>query len=300
MRNKRNIGIIVVVVVVIVAIITATLSLNGKGNDETTSPSGETASSPSQEQSVPSNGENTPGARIGNTQRSWPETSGKVNDSAHEEVGKYSVDPLGRPVWTPIEHDGDLPTSDQLEKSTAPAACETKTPALEGKTQIQYANARYLVVNEKYGPSKVDRGVPQGYSRNQMGAVIAAMNQMVYGIYAQGDEIGYELDKELWSTSETAQDEREFLNLDEHAPRSTARAQMIPAVSGFRIVRCSDSVVTVEIAIESAESEPIVVTRMPMVWKDGDWEADFRGAADKQMVQPDASSLQDFSEVKYS
>lgn len=301
MRNKRNVGIIVAAVVVIAAIIIAAVTFSNRDENEVTPPASDTSTAPQQEPASPSvGGEDTPGARIGNKQRSWPETSGQVNDSGHEEVGQYSADPLGRPVWTPVTHDGDLPAMDQLVKDTSPKSCESDTPALEGKTQIQYANARYLAVNEKYGPSKVERGVPKGYSRNQMGAVMAAMNQMVYGLYAQGDEIGYELDKELWSTSATAQEEREFLRLDEHPPMASSRAQTIPAASAFRVVKCSDSVVTVEVAVEGAASAPIVVARVPMVWKGGDWKADFSGTADTQMMQPDVSSLQEFSEVTYS
>lgn len=271
------------------------------GNSDESVVSVETSVSTSVRTHDVSEGGNQPGAAIGNTQRSWPDSFGNVIDAAHITPGEYSVDFFGRPVWTPVNHDGDLPKHSDLVEDPDAGVCVSDTPALDGKTQIQYVNGRYLVVNDKYGPSELNRGVPEGYSRHQFGAVLAAMNQAVYGIYAQGDEIGYELDEKLWSTSQTVANERAFFKQDELPPSDDDRAKMIPAAAGFRLVSCSDNVMTVEIVLGSKEfPETMVVGRFPMVWRGDNWKADFSGVADAQMRQPNARSLDGFSKVVYS
>ncbi|WP_342319207.1 hypothetical protein [Corynebacterium mayonis] len=256
--------------------------------------------------SVPTTSETTaegtgdaPGARVGSTQRSWPDELGNRIDEAHTQPGQYSVDILGRPVWTPNNDQGDLPNEGALERQANPERCAPPMPQLDGKTQIQYLNGRYLVVNDKYGPSRLEEGVPVGYSPDPFGAVIAAMNQMGYGLYAQGDEIGYKIDEKLWSTSQTAADERAFLQQDRRPPSENARALMVPAAAGVRFQACSESVATIDVAIQAGPEEPYVVARVPMIWKEGDWRADFTGIADDQMNQADVTSLDSFETVTY-
>ena len=59
-----------------------------------------------------SSGENYPGAMLGNTQRTWPDPlRGFYDDTPHATPGTYSVDWVWqRPVWTPVNHDGDFPS----------------------------------------------------------------------------------------------------------------------------------------------------------------------------------------------
>lgn len=289
------------------AVLATTLALSvaacsSTSNNDVSSPSSSEQSLPTTGNSAPPSGSerNQPGAKIGNTQRSWPHLLKGDVDSQHAIPGRYSADILGRPVWTPINHDGDFSASDDVEHSTSPQACSSRTPDLPGKTQIQYVNARYLVVNDKYGPTRMVEGVPEGYSRNQFGAVLATMNQIIYGTPAQGDEIGYKIDEKLWSTSQYVAKQREFKKLGEHGPNDDSRAEMYPAVSGFRVVSCSDDVVTVDVAIWFSDTLPVTVGRVPMFWRDGDWHADFSGVADKQMTQPDEKNLNGFSKVVYS
>lgn len=146
-------------------------------------------------------GENLPGAAVGNKQRTWPSILGEYDDSAHATPGKTSASWMHqRPVWTPINHDGDFPKKSDLKNSMA--QCDKPDSiTLDGKTQQQYANARYLVVNDQAGPTKSVRGVPRGYAHTPQGAIVSAINTVTYGRPDVGDEVGYEAEKQLWATS---------------------------------------------------------------------------------------------------
>lgn len=242
---------------------------------------------------------NFPGALIGNAQRTWPDKSGKIDDSGHKTPGQYSPDMFQqRPVWTPINHDGDLPKKSGLKDGFEGCKNPDKI-TLEGKTQQQYVNARYLVVNEQSGPTKMERGVPRGYAHSPQGAILATINMTYYG-RPQEDEIGVELTKTLWNSSVKAQEDL----FEDEAFMANYRPEILPSPNGFKVTQCSENIIVVETICYAQDMQ--LVTRIPMVWKGGDWQADLSGAADNQAYQESESSKlekegkKDFAEISYS
>ena len=245
-------------------------------------------------------GENLPGAAVGNKQRTWPFFE-DMDDSAHATPGKTSASWMHqRPVWTPINHDGDFPKKSDLKNSMA--QCDKPDSiTLDGKTQQQYVNARYLVVNDQAGPTKSVRGVPRGYAHTPQGAIVSAINTVTYGFPDAGDEVGYEAEKQLWATSKSAkemQDERR-----EPFNNERARAELTEPADGFKVRTCSDDLVVVEVVMagidnQAGEAPETVVARVPMAWSDGDWIPDFSGTGDDQLLQP-PRPLSEFTKVDY-
>ena len=310
MREERKINrtlIIgaVVTVVVTVGLVAGVMALGNKEEDESAAPS-EATPPASSENPTGDSSENVPGALVGNTQRTWPDPAGQIDDTQHANPGTYSADWMKQqPVWTPRNHDGDLPKRESLKKSAG--KCDKDGVALEGKTQQQYVNARYLVVNDQAGPSRLDRGVPRGYAHSPQGAVVAAINLFGYGMYAQGDGIGEEIDKQLWSTSKEAQEEREFRGLDSSSEerQRESRAMLMPGMDKYQVKTCSSDLVVVEVAFTQPEemqnapdAEGDIVSRVPMFWRDGDWQPDFSGSADK-LMHVETADLNTFRKVEY-
>ncbi|WP_426722048.1 hypothetical protein [Corynebacterium auriscanis] len=302
-KINRNVVIAVAILAAVALIATVVVLVKGSSKDEP--PVAQQPSETTTQQAPPS-GENYPGAMVGNTQRTWPDPSGDLDDTPHAEPGTYSADWMKQqPVWTPRNHDGDLPKKESLKEGMD--KCDKGEVSLEGKTQQQYVNARYLVVNDQAGPSRLDKGVPRGYAHSPQGAVVAAMNLAGYGVYAQGDGIGQEIDKALWTTSKTAQEKRQSLALDSSSQRDleNSRAIMHPGADKFSVKTCSPNLVVVEVAFTEGEatksnpdSEGDLVFRVPMFWRDGDWKPDFSGSADDMMVVQNAD-LSSYKKVVY-
>ncbi|GAB2499059.1 hypothetical protein CATRI_13530 (plasmid) [Corynebacterium atrinae] len=262
--------------------------------------SGDEVTAPTAEADPPAPG----GAMIDNDQRSWPDVTGGFDDTPHATPGTYSVDSYWqRPVWTPDNHDGDLPERSSFVESMD--SCSSPGGVvLEDKTQQQYVNARFLVVNEQAGPTTMTKGVPGGYAKSPQGAVVAAMNQTGYGLPAQGDEIGEEIDRALWSSSKRVAEDRDFfkLPLDEEG-MAYSRPTTVAAAHGYRLVTCSPRVMVVEVLYKAAEQGAGIpaehtVARVPLIWTDGDWKADFSGSADEQQARTTASE-EGFTQVSY-
>lgn len=297
-QRIARIALIILGVLVVAALIMVIVNvLTGADDSEQSAPATSTSAPVPAD---PADGDNSPGAAIDNTQRSWPDPMELNDDSAHQTPGQYSTEMFqSRPVWTPDNHDGDLPENSDLAQGSG--KCSDVESSLPGQSQIQYVNARYLVVNDSAGPSRMDRGVPAGYSRSPQGAVVAAMNQVGYGIPGQRDEIGNEIDRTLW---DTASEVEAPVDPDPDTMRD-ARALMVPAASAYRIVNCSESVVVVDVVQPEADgvpeglSEGATVSRLPMYWRDGDWRVDLTGRAEEQMNQPSARNLDTFTEVTY-
>lgn len=288
----------VVVLIVIIALVAVFVTRGGESNDQAEDTTQTPHTSESAEAEADS-GENLPGAAVGNTQRTWPGFSEMDDDSAHAKPGTHSVSSvLQRPVWTPKNHDGDFPSRDSLVESMD-ACKDPEAIELTGKTQQQYVNARYLAVNSEAGPTKSVRGVPRGYAHSPQGAVMSAMNAFTYGQPGAGDEIGFEAENQLWSSSKDAMEvqDRRAKDFD----NETARAELWEPPSGFRIKSCGDDVVVVEVVVGDRGLEDqvdSVVMRLPMVWKDGDWVPDMSGSAEKQMIQP-SETVENFTKVRY-
>lgn len=308
-KNKTialGITIAVAVIVLIAGIVAVVMTRTGEDNQASDQPAVE---QPQQDNQV-NNGEearpdseNLPGAMVGNTQRTWPDPIGEFDDSPHATPGQTSVDPfLNRPVFTPNNHDGDFPKKDQLKDGKCQEQIE-----LEGKTQQQYVNARYLVVNEQAGPTRSERGVPRGYAHSPQGAVAASLNQITH-MYGGGDGIGDEIDKQLWATSKQAQEEVERLADPVPGARENTRARTVPSPTAYRVVNCSDNAVVADVLLEWTDDEQMAgqagieasVVRIPMFWRDGDWTPDFSGASDEQLKPKPVNNRDEFTEVVYS
>ncbi|WP_394280752.1 hypothetical protein [Corynebacterium sp.] len=231
--------------------------------------------------SQPPTSENSPGAMVGNDQRTWPDPDGMFDDSAHAAPGTWSVDFYHqRPVWTPDNHDGDLPSKRNLVEGGF-EQCQTGDVPLNGKTTQQYVNARYLAVNDQAGPSRMEDGVPAGFAHSPQGAVMLALNAVGYGIAGQGDGIGEEIDAAWWSTYETLQKDREFRHLnDPNFDHSQVRAEPLPAAGYYNVTQCTEDVVVVEVGHDFTKaSGEAMKTTIPVYWRDGDWVPDLSGQA---------------------
>lgn len=313
--DTKKTPIIIVGVVAVIAVIAVIAFVLGRGtnvDDQAASPvvSSETTTLTSEDSGRPIDQVNTsinhPGALLGNTQRTWPQRyeDSPFNDSTHANPGTYSVDwAWQRPVWTPINHDGDFP--DQVQSGGWEQCENPEEIRLEGKTQQQYVNARYLVVNEFVGPTRLERGVPRGYAHSPQGAVVSAMNLMGYGMYDQGDEIGEEVDKALWSTSEIVKDLKKDRGEPEISILAGSRAAMIPGANAFRIKTCSENVMVIDVIHiananreENSESTYITST-VPLIWKAGEWSPNMGGGADKRL-NIEGHSSDNLIEVTYS
>lgn len=201
-------------------------------------------------------------------------------------------------VFTPNNPVGDLPARETLVD--APGQCEDVS--LTGKTQLQYVKARYLVVNSEAGPSRMDKAVPHGYAHSAAGAVVAAINQLGYGLYAQGDEVGEEIDRQLWASSRSAQAERAFKGLDRRGASDLARAQTLPGATAFKMIQCSPDLAIVEVVFGDPvldSPDATTVARVPLVWRNGDWHADFSGSNDAMLNRPGVDSLDGYTFVEY-
>ena len=247
-----------------------------------------------------SSGENYPGAMLGNTQRTWPDPAGLFDDSRHATPGTYSVDPFfQRPVWTPINHDGDFPSSTSdggWDQCKDPGAI-----SLAGKTQQQYVNARYLIVNDQAGPTRLERGVPRGYAHSPQGAVVAAMNLGAYGVMRQGDEVGEEIDKELWQSLASYQEAHARRKVEWTKERmQESRAGVVPAITHYRIQTCSEQAMVVDVSVFFPKlKDQQEAIRMPLFWRDGDWQPDFTGVKRSQETV-NINDINEYVEVMYS
>lgn len=298
-----RIFLIVAAVLLVAALIIGAVNLigrddDGDGSSEQATPAETTSPADS------ANEGDTPGAQLDSEQRSWPDPSGNFDDSQWSTPGEYSVDHYyNRPVFTPMNHDGDLPdTADLVENMDS---CTDDEVLLDGKTQQQYVNARFLSVNSQSGPTTMNNDVPGGYAHSPQGAIIAALNQLSYGLYGQGDEVGEEIDKKLWGTSKTAQEELDIKLPAEERDLTRSRADSIPGPSGYEVTTCSDNVVVVDVAnaepefVPEDDREGDRASKVTMVWRDGDWVPDFSGSADADIATARTVDAAEYTEVGY-
>lgn len=241
----------------------------------------------------------TPGAAIDGNQRSWPDVIDGDIDSQFATPGQYATEPLyARRVFTPRDPLGDLPAADALVESAD--SCDNTD--LAGTTQLQYVKARFLVVNSEAGPSRMERAVPRGYAHSPQGAIVAAINQMGYGLPAQGDEVGEEIDKELWADSAQVAQERADKNLDTQGASRLARADTMPGATGYKVISCGSDLMVVDVVYgEPADGRPetAMSARMSLRWSNDDWVVDLAGGNDGALSRPAPDSLDGYTLVEY-
>lgn len=297
---SKNKVLTVVVSLVVAGIIAAVVVgfIARAGQSEQSGEDRETTTEPSTTVSERVEAPMNEGAVVGNNQRSWPDKSGLFDDGAHATPGEYAPDMFfSRPVWTPMNHDGDFPSGTDLKER----GCEG-TNGLHGRTQQQYVNARYMVVNTEAGPTRVERAIPRGYAHSPQGAAVAAMNALSF-LPDGHDEVAKESFDQLWSSSEGARQSREFLGQGDPKHFANSRYRTVPVASGYGIVTCTKDLVVVDVAVptipENGAEEQYVVARLPMKWRDGDWTPDLSGHADGQIDQPSRDNLDGMVEVTY-
>lgn len=296
-RRLVLIGVLVVIVALLAALVIWMTSSRDDNQDDTASPE------PTTEGPQPdSSGEDTPGAQLNSDQRSWPDPTGEFDDSQWSTPGEYSVDPWhSRPVFTPHDADGDLPDQGDLTESMD--SCTDDTVRLDGTTQQQYVNARFLTVNSQAGPTTMEDSVPGGYAHSPQGAIVAALNQLTYGMFGQGDEVGEEVDKRLWSTSETVEEQLSSRLPAEERDLTAFRPDSIPGPWGYEVTTCSENIVVVDVATKQpdefgAEDQDFAV-RVTMAWRDGDWVPDFSGNSDNDINTTREVDANEYTEVRY-
>lgn len=289
---------------VVALAVSAALALAGcSKNEEEQQQAQETSSTTTAAPSTRSEQDNekdlSPGARSGVDQRSWPDPLGIYDDSSHSTPGEWSVDIYyQRPVWTPVDFEGDFPDKSALVDGGF-EQCSTGDAELEGITQ-QYVYGRYLPVSEQSGPTRMDNGVPSGYAHSPQGAVLFALAAASYGIPGLGDEIGDAVDEKWWSSYERLQAEKE--NQADY-DKSVIRAKMMPPPGFYNIVECTESVVVVEVGMDFTSTDGgTVTTTIPLYWRDGGWVPDVSGAAGARFDKGgtfDPENPAPFKEVRY-
>lgn len=295
-RRLTLIGIIVLIVALLAAGAFWALTGDDREDDEAPNPAPSAGPEPS------ANDDDTPGAQLDSEQRSWPDPLGLFDDSQWATPGEYSVDHYhNRPVFTPHSHDGDLPVRSDLVENMD--KCTDDTILLDGTTQQQYVNARMLTVNTQSGPTTMENDVPGGYAHSPQGAVVAALNQMSYGMYGQGDEVGEEIDKKLWPTSDTVQDELSDRLPAEERDLTSSRPYTSPAPWGYEVTTCSEDVVVVDVVNKESDDfaaeEGDFAARVTMIWRDGDWVPDFSGSGDRDIATARTVDAESYTEVRY-
>lgn len=286
-RRRLTIGAIIVVVVLIAAAVAWSL-IRDNDSDAPDEPAAAPTETP--QDSSGDDGEDVSGAYVGNTQRHWPRDEMPLDDSGWGTPGEYATDPLGRPLWIPEIHDGDIPN--EQKKKDAPGKCDDTT--LSGGVQQQYANGRFLAVNDSAGPFNTDYGVPAEFAHSPQGAIMAAINAVSFSYPDNYDEIGLWAAQKVWD-SERSRDVRRAEYPDNNSDILTE-----PAAPSYNVLSCSDDVVVVELstARENAEEQEVGVYRIPMIWRDGDWMA-VVGPEDESGLYNDNVDTSDFEEVSY-
>lgn len=303
-KSTKTLAVLVSITIALVVIVVGGyMALTGT-ND---SPSAESPASPlSKEKSTKNNPNdkqfpdgNTPGASVEGDQRSWPDVLDGDIDAQFATPGQYATEPVSsRRVFTPRNPLGDLPAASALVEQ--PDACENTD--LAGKTQLQYVKARFLAVNTEAGPSRMERAVPRGYAHSPQGAVMAAINQLGYGLPAQGDEVGEEIDKALWADSAQVAQERADKNLDTEGPSRLARASTMPGATGYKIISCGGDLMVVDVVYGEptpGRPETAMAARMSLRWTNNDWVVDLSGSNDAAISRPAPDSLDGYTLVDY-
>lgn len=304
-RSPRRWWLVVPIVLAVIVALVVWNSTRGSDDTTTSAPSDAPAQGPAS--STPEQ-EGTPGAFIDSTQRSWPSPGSEVDDAQYAEPGSYSVDiAYNRPVLTPVNHDGDLPSNDSLKEGMN--KCSEEKILLDGDTTQQYVNARFLAVNEFSGPTKMEKDVPRGYAHSVDGGILAALNQLGYAAPLAGDEVGIETDRELWGSSETISTALKQLPTDSRSMENS-RATVLSAPWGYKVVTCSNNVMVVDVLIKEPDnmpesrSEGSYAVKVPLKWEDDDWTPDLSGAsADADIKSPrviEADDVSSYTAVKFS
>lgn len=255
--NRKALWVIIIAVGVVVAILIGWLVGTFSGDNDPDgedhsrgqiSPNSETEATPSFEEVPPSSGE-----------------SG-FSTSTQDYLGREVLEP-NNPLGESLGEVRDVTsgTCSEGEKgSAADVSIQGTLPATLWSTED--------------GPSKLDNGVPTGYSKSPRGGVLAAWNYWV--LTNRTDDVGWEvLDNHLELTEEESESiDSEPRTSEPVDPESPSMKQIAP--TAYKVTSCSDDYIVFDVARsvdynDSGErlSDPEYVSlRMAVVWKDGDWK----------------------------
>lgn len=282
-------GVTVVAVVLIAGIVVMLRSghQHQQGSDGQLPATSSAAPSTSQEK------EDLPGAYLRNTQRHWPRSWFDLDDSAWGEPGQYATDRLGRPLWIPVNHDGDYPPVEK--KQDRPGQCDSIE--LAGTTQQQYANGRFFAVNEFAGPFEANKfSIPTNYSHSPEGAIMAAINAISFGA-TNKDEVGILAAGQLWDSEEK---DRIAALADTDEADNFSDITSNEAAPSYSVLTCTKDVVTVELTAPRVyKGAPTGIWQLPMIWRNGTWVAVIGPADEDRLYRGDVTDTTGFTEVKY-
>lgn len=204
------------------------------------------------------------------------------NTSDSDEAREVTTDLFGRRV---VEDGGQPLTGEQAESGDFCSPDEQKR-APEG-LEIQRVNGVATVWSETDGASRASEyEIPEGYAHTVAGAALAGNNWQ--RVIASGSEPGlYALKHgQHWAQDE----ERAQRAVDDISPEEYTGVDdpdLVPAPDAHRVVSCNDDQVVVEYAEPLPDGNGGVsawsVSRMPMVWHDGDWKVNADDTNDVDM-----------------
>ena len=280
-------GVAVVAVVLIAGVVVMMRSGHQQGSENQPSATSSAAPSTSQTQ------QDTPGATLGNKQRHWPRSWIDIDDSGWGTPGQYATDYLGRPLWIPVNHDGDYPSVEK--KKDRPGQCDDIK--LEGTTQQQYANGRFLAVNEFAGPFEANKfSIPTNYAHSPEGAIMAAINAISFG-NGNNDDVGVVAADQLWDSEEM---DRIVAQAAADGSDNFADIATNEASPSYSVLSCTHDVVTVELTAPRVnKGAPTGIWQLPMIWRNGTWVAVIGPAAKDRLYRGNVTDTNGFTEVAY-
>ena len=265
-------GVAVVAVVLIAGVVVMMRSGHQQGSENQPSATSSAAPSTSQTQ------QDTPGATLGNKQRHWPRSWIDIDDSGWGTPGQYATDYLGRPLWIPVNHDGDYPSVEK--KKDRPGQCDDIK--LEGATQQQYANGRF--------------SIPTNYAHSPEGAIMAAINAISFG-NGNNDDVGVVAADQLWDSEEM---DRIVAQAAADGSDNFADIATNEASPSYSVLSCTHDVVTVELTAPRVnKGAPTGIWQLPMIWRNGTWVAVIGPAAKDRLYRGNVTDTNGFTEVTY-
>ena len=192
--------------------------------------------------------------------------------------GSWTATQGGFPVFIPENEDGEILTKD-LASSEMETCDPMVNPRAPEETQIQQIHSRLILFTTTDGPSRIEDGLPVGYSHTPAGAATAFYNASVVVNPVNSPEgetsISQEAAKKLFSPQiEPLRVEDSEYSLDGAA---------FPV--RVRVLACNKETVTIEVVNSfSPAGAPIVANRVQMVWRDNDWKVNLEAPTDWRKV----------------
>lgn len=196
--------------------------------------------------------------------------------------GSWTATSYGVSVYIPSAADGEVLTN-KLASSEMQECDPMAVPRVPIETRVEEIDSRYFLFTTTDGPSKIEKGLPVGYSHTPAGAATAMYNASVALIPVDTD--GKTFVRSDAARERLADPELDPLPMDEVGGYSKEGAAF-PFY--FRVLSCNQDAITLEIAnAYGATTEPIAAVRMQMVWRDNDWRVNVAAPIETRDVTGD-------------